>query len=99
MNPATKTAGGVKGRVVQVIGATLDVEFPEGHLPEIYNALTIELEREGLPSRLVSEVQQHLGGNRVRDVAMSSTDGVVRNMDVLDTGAAITVPVGIEVLG
>jgi F-type H+-transporting ATPase subunit beta len=95
----TTEAVGVKGKVVQVIGATLDAEFPEGHLPDIHSALTIQLEREGKPFHLVSEVQQHLGGNRVRAIAMASTDGVVRSMDVLDTGAPISVPVGEEVLG
>jgi F-type H+-transporting ATPase subunit beta len=92
-------AVGVKGKVVQVIGATLDAEFPGGHLPDIHSALTIDLEREGKPFQLVSEVQQHLGGNRVRAIAMASTDGVVRNMDVADTGGPISVPVGEEVLG
>src|SRR5688572_29797297 len=99
MTQATEAQKGVKGKVVQVIGATLDAEFPEGHLPEIYNALTIDLTRDGEPFVLVSEVQQHLGGNRVRAVAMASTDGVVRQMDVMDTGAPISVPVGKEVLG
>jgi F-type H+/Na+-transporting ATPase subunit beta len=98
MSTATKEVG-VKGKVVQVIGATLDAEFPEGHLPEIHNALTIDLQREGKLFLLVSEVQQHLGGNRVRAIAMASTDGVVRNMEVIDTGASISVPVGEEVLG
>ena len=97
--PASEAEKEVKGRVVQVIGATLDAEFPEGHLPEIYNALRVDLEHEGKPFRLICEVQQHLGGNRVRAVAMASTDGVVRSMDVYDTGSPITVPVGEEVLG
>jgi F-type H+-transporting ATPase subunit beta len=88
-----------KGRVVQVIGATLDAEFPEGKIPEIYNALRIDLDVGGAKKRLISEVQQHLGGNRVRAVAMASTDGVVRQMEVIDTGAPISVPVGEEVLG
>jgi F-type H+-transporting ATPase subunit beta len=88
-----------KGKVVQVIGATLDAEFPEGKLPEIYNALTLELGSNGEKRRLVSEVQQHLGGNRVRAVALASTDGVVRGQEVVDTGAPISVPVGDEVLG
>ena len=84
-----------EGRVVQVIGATLDAEFPEGHLPDIYSALV--LERDG--QKLTCEVQQHLGGNRVRAVAMGSTDGVVRQTPIVDTGAPISVPVGEEVLG
>ncbi len=85
----------VAGKVVQVIGATIDAEYPEGHLPPIYNALKID---QG-DIQLTLEVQQHLGGNRVRAVAMASTDGVVRNMDILDTGEPIKVPVGDEVLG
>ncbi|MFN0058879.1 MAG: F0F1 ATP synthase subunit beta [Planctomycetota bacterium] len=85
----------VKGKVVQVIGATIDAEFPENHLPTIYNALTINAGKV----HLTLEVQQHLGGNRVRAIAMASTDGVVRNMEVIDTLSPITVPVGDEVLG
>ena len=85
----------VVGKVVQVIGATIDAEYPEGHLPPIYNALKID---QG-EIQLTLEVQQHLGGNRVRAVAMASTDGVVRNMDIFDTGSPIKVPVGEEVLG
>ncbi len=88
-----------KGKVVQVIGATLDAEFPDGTLPEIYHALELEVETGGEKRRLVSEVQQHLGGNRVRAVALATTDGVVRGQEVVDTGEAITVPVGDEVLG
>ncbi|MEE2889493.1 MAG: F0F1 ATP synthase subunit beta [Planctomycetota bacterium] len=85
----------VNGKVVQVIGATIDAEYPEGHLPPIYNALRID---QG-DIKLTLEVQQHLGGNRVRAIAMASTDGVVRNMDIVDTGSPIKVPVGEEVLG
>jgi F-type H+-transporting ATPase subunit beta len=87
------------GRVVQVIGSTLDAEFPEGKLPEIYHALILEFEVMGEKKRLVSEVQQHLGGNRVRAVALASTDGIKRGARILDTGAPITVPVGEETLG
>ncbi|NRA75276.1 MAG: F0F1 ATP synthase subunit beta, partial [Planctomycetes bacterium] len=85
----------VSGKVVQVIGATIDAEYPEGCLPPIYNALRID---QG-DIKLTLEVQQHLGGNRVRAIAMASTDGVVRNMDIVDTGSPIKVPVGEEVLG
>ena len=88
-----------KGKVVQVIGATLDAEFSDGKLPEIYNALTLEIGSGKEKRRLVSEVHQHLGGNRVRAVALASTDGVVRGQEVVDTGKAISVPVGDEVLG
>jgi len=87
------------GKVVQVIGSTLDAEFPEGKLPEIYNALTLEIEVMGEKTRLVSEVQQHLGGNRVRAVALASTDGIKRGQEVVNTGAPISVPVGEATLG
>ncbi|HEX9705457.1 MAG TPA: F0F1 ATP synthase subunit beta, partial [Gemmatimonadales bacterium] len=91
-----KSAGATNtGRVVQVIGPVLDVEFEPERLPELYNALTVELEGR----RLVVEVEQHIGRNQVRAVAMSSTDGVVRGMEVVDTGEAITVPVGKPALG
>src|SRR5690606_12434103 len=88
------------GRVVQVIGPVVDVEFDE-NLPEIYNALEIDApgENGGPAIHLVAEVQQHIGRNQVRAVAMSSTDGVRRGMDVRDTGAAISVPVGEAPLG
>ncbi|NLG63023.1 MAG: F0F1 ATP synthase subunit beta [Candidatus Cloacimonetes bacterium] len=88
------------GRVVQVIGPVVDVEFDE-KLPEIYNALLIDApgENGGPAVRLVAEVQQHIGRNQVRAVAMSSTDGVRRGMEVRDTGAAISVPVGEAPLG
>lgn len=85
----------INGKVVQVIGATIDAEYPEDHLPPIYNALKID---QG-DVKLTLEVQQHLGGNRVRAIAMASTDGVVRGMDIVDTGSPIKVPVGEEVLG
>ena len=74
------------GKVVQVIGSTFDAEFEEGHLPEIYNALKIDATNKGVQLRLTGEVQQHLGGNRVRAVALGSTDGLMRGMSVLDTG-------------
>jgi F-type H+/Na+-transporting ATPase subunit beta len=83
------------GKVVQVIGPVLDVEFEPERLPELYNALVVELEGR----RVVVEVQQHIGRNQVRAVAMSSTDGVVRGMPVVDTGQPITVPVGKAALG
>jgi F-type H+-transporting ATPase subunit beta len=87
------------GRIVQVIGSTFDAEFEEGHLPEIYNALRIEAEYKGVPIRLTGEAQQHLGGNRIRCVALGSTDGLVRGMKVIDTGKPVQVPVGKETLG
>ena len=92
-----------QGRVVQVIGPVVDVEFPKGELPEIYNAIRVEApedKKTGRPEiRLTLEVAQHLGENRVRAVAMSSTDGLVRGMEVVDTGAPISMPVGRETLG
>jgi len=88
------------GRVVQVIGPVLDVEFQPEHLPELYNALRVDYAGDGAaPIHLVAEVQQHIGRNQVRAVAMSSTDGVVRGMDAVDTGDPITVPVGEPSLG
>jgi F-type H+-transporting ATPase subunit beta len=101
---ATATAGGAtvsdhKGKIVQVIGSTFDAEFAEDHLPEIYNALKIDSEYKGVAIHLTGEVQQHLGGNRVRCVALGSTDGLVRGMNVVDTGAPVSVPVGKETLG
>ena len=87
------------GRIVQVIGATFDAEFDEGHLPDIYSALRVEAEIEGKRLNLMGEVQQHLGGNRVRAVALGSTDGLVRGTQITDTGAPISVPVGTETLG
>jgi F-type H+/Na+-transporting ATPase subunit beta len=91
---------GVKdGKVVQVIGSTFDAEFEEGHLPEIYNALKVDSDAKGVHIRLTGEVQQHLGGNRVRAVALGSTDGLTRGMSVRDTGKSVTVPVGLATLG
>ena len=85
------------GRIVQIIGPVLDVEFEPEHLPEIYNALLVADAERGI--RVVAEVQQHIGQNQVRAVAMSSTDGMVRGMAVLDTGGPISVPVGAAALG
>ncbi|MEX0855929.1 MAG: F0F1 ATP synthase subunit beta [Gemmatimonadota bacterium] len=88
------------GKVVQVIGPVLDVEFSPEDLPRIYNALKIEgTTAGGQEVNLVAEVQQHIGRGQVRAVAMSSTDGLVRGMDVVDTGSAISVPVGEPALG
>ncbi|HEY8850995.1 MAG TPA: F0F1 ATP synthase subunit beta [Gemmatimonadaceae bacterium] len=88
------------GRVVQVIGPVLDVAFESEHLPELYNALRIRGKTDaGVDIDVIIEVQQHIGRNQVRAVAMSSTDAVVRGMDVEDTGGPITVPVGNAALG
>ena len=87
------------GRVVSVIGPVVDVEFEQGHLPEIYNALHIMGEVGGQPVNIVVEVQQHLGENRVRAIAMKPTDGLQRGMKVIDSGEGITMPVGPHTLG
>jgi F-type H+-transporting ATPase subunit beta len=87
------------GFVTEVIGPVINVEFEPKKLPEIYTALKIEEEISGQTISLTAEVQQHLGRNQVKAVALSSTDGVQRGMKVLDTGAPITIPVGPECLG
>src|SRR5882672_7817771 len=83
------------GKVVQVIGPVLDVEFEPEQLPELYNAITVKMDS----GQLVAEVEQHIGRNQIRAVAMSTTDGIVRGMEVVDTGQPITVPVGKPALG
>jgi F-type H+-transporting ATPase subunit beta len=87
------------GKIVQVIGPVIDAEFSPDSMPEIYNALELHFEQDGRAQRLVFEVAQHIGRNQVRAVAMDSTDGVQRGMDVVDTGQAISVPVGEAALG
>jgi F-type H+/Na+-transporting ATPase subunit beta len=89
------------GRIVQIIGPVLDIEFPDGKAPAIYNAVIIEDAgtATGIPIHVVTEVAQHLGENRVRCIAMKPTDGMVRGMKAIDTGSPITVPVGNETLG
>jgi F-type H+-transporting ATPase subunit beta len=87
------------GRVVQVIGPVLDVEFEAESLPELYNALELTVRDDDGEHKVVAEVQQHIGRNQARAVAMSSTDSVTRGMDVIDTGAPISVPVGAPALG
>ena len=88
------------GHVLQIMGAVVDVQFGEGKLPEIYNALTVEINKPNEePTILTLEVALHLGDNAVRTIAMSSTDGLRRGAAVTDTGAAISVPVGKETLG
>ncbi|MEO8200835.1 MAG: F0F1 ATP synthase subunit beta, partial [Gemmatimonadota bacterium] len=99
MATATKPAATNVGHIVQVIGPVIDVEFEPENLPEIYNALIVEDSTAAIPVRLVAEVQQHIGQNQVRAVAMSTTDGVMRGMRVTDTGSAISVPVGSAALG
>jgi F-type H+/Na+-transporting ATPase subunit beta len=87
-----------KGRIVQIVGPVVDVEFPRG-LPRIYNALTVESPQENGDGKLVLEVQQHLGDNWVRTISMSATEGLKRGLEVNDTGKPISVPVGDAVMG
>ena len=90
---------GAKGKIVQVIGSTFDAEFAENELPQIYNALRIDEQAGDTHVRLTGEVQQLLGGGKVRCVALGSTDGLVRGMTALDTGSPVMMPVGDGVLG
>jgi F-type H+-transporting ATPase subunit beta len=98
---ATTAVEAKVGKVVQVIGPVVDVEFEGGHLPDIYNAVRITSEAgdPGTPLDVICEVEQHLGENRVRTVAMKPTDGMRRGMRVTDTGAPISMPVGTATLG
>ncbi|MBN1846817.1 MAG: F0F1 ATP synthase subunit beta [Sedimentisphaerales bacterium] len=88
-----------KGKVIQVIGSTFDAEFAQENLPAIYNALKIQGEIKGHHIDLTGEVQQHLGGGKVRAVALGSTDGIARGMEVIDTAGPVMVPVGEATLG
>ncbi|HVT27240.1 MAG TPA: F0F1 ATP synthase subunit beta [Lacipirellulaceae bacterium] len=99
MSTATATKTDNIGRITQVIGSTFDVEFEEAQLPAIYNAVKIVSDHKGVKINLTGEVQQHLGGGRVRCVALGSTDGLVRGQDCLDTGEPVKVPVGTATLG
>ena len=87
------------GTVIQIIGSTFDAQFPEDQLPEIYNAVTCEIEIEGQSETLYGEVSRHMGGGQVRCVALGSTDGLRRGQPCLDKGQPVTVPVGEGVLG
>ena len=87
-----------KGKIVQVIGAVVDVEFPD-RIPGIHNALTVEFRIEKQPVKLTLEVQQQIGDNCVRTIAMSSTEGLERDLAVTDTGKPISMPVGEGVMG
>lgn len=87
------------GTVTQVVGSTFDVQFPEEQLPEIYNAVKIDVETQTGALHLTGEVQQHLGGGRIRAVALGSTDGLTRGMPCVDSGEPVNVPVGEKVLG
>ena len=87
------------GKITQVIGSTFDAQFPEDQLPAIYNAVKVVSDEKGVKLDLTGEVQQHLGGGRVRCVALGSTDGMVRGQDCVDTGSPVSVPVGDATLG
>ena len=87
------------GRITQVIGSTFDVEFEEDQLPSIYNAVKVQSEQKGVKVNLTGEVQQQLGGGRVRCVALGSTDGLIRGQECIDTGGPLSVPVGEATLG
>ncbi len=87
------------GHITQVIGSTFDVEYPEDKLPAIYNAVTVTSNNKGVEINLTGEVQQHLGGGRVRVIALGGTDGLIRGQECIDTGGPIMVPVGEETLG
>src|SRR6478672_13534469 len=99
MSTATTPTTDNIGRITQIIGSTFDVEFAEDRLPAIYNAVKIVSEHKGVKINLTGEVQQHLGGGRVRCVALGSTDGLVRGQDCVDTGEPVKVPVGKNTLG
>lgn len=88
-----------KGKIKQVIGSVLDIVFEEGHLPEIFNALEVNAKIDGKDQKITLEVQQHVGDKTVRTIALSSTDGLVRGQEVIDTGHPISVPVGEKALG
>lgn len=90
---------GATGRIVRIVGPVVDVEFPAESMPGIYNALTVDAKTLAGDMHVVLEVETHLPGNLVRSVAMSSTDGLVRGLEVLDTGHPIMMPVGNETLG
>src|SRR3982751_911444 len=87
-----------KGKIVQVIGPVVDIEFAD-KTPDIYNALTVEFKVEEQVINLTLEVQQHLGGNWVRTISMSGTEGLERGLEVIDTGQPISMPVGEGVMG
>ena len=94
----TSNRAGEKGTIVQIIGAVVDVEFPEGHIPELYDALDVKGDGKNRPD-LVLEVQQQIGGGVVRCIAMGSSDGLSRGLEAVNTGAGVKVPVGRETLG
>ncbi|MFN2497413.1 MAG: F0F1 ATP synthase subunit beta [Pseudonocardiaceae bacterium] len=99
MTTADSTPEAGTGRVVQVTGPVVDVEFPRDQVPQLFNALTVEVEFEALRKTITLEVAQHLGDHTVRAIAMQPADGLVRGAPVSDTGSAISVPVGEQVKG
>lgn len=97
---STNSKGGdTNGRVVRITGPVVDVEFPRGSIPELFNALHAKITYADLAKTLTLEVAQHLGDNLVRTISMQPTDGLVRGVEVTDTGKAISVPVGDGVKG
>ncbi len=98
---ATQDVALAEGHVVQVAGPTIEIQFPEGHIPKIYNAIHVTSEGFDVPLKIdiIAEVAQHIGEGRVRTIAMEPTDGLVRGMKAFDTGEPITVPVGKQTLG
>lgn len=90
---------GAKGTIVRIVGAVIDVEFDPDKMPAIYNALTVDANTSAGHIATILEVQSHLRGDMVRCVAMSSTDGLTRGLEVIDTGSPITMPVGDETMG
>jgi F-type H+-transporting ATPase subunit beta len=99
MANAIQESGQKIGRITQVIGSTFDAEFPEDQLPDIYNAVLVKSSHKGIEVDLRGEIQQHLGGGRVRCVALGSTDGMMRGQECTDTGDPVCVPVGEATLG
>ncbi|ATD70437.1 MULTISPECIES: F0F1 ATP synthase subunit beta [Gordonia] len=97
--PSAQSAGSADGRVVRIIGPVVDVEFPRGSIPELFNALHAEVTLSSVAKTLTLEVAQHLGDNLVRTISMQPTDGLVRGASVSDTGKSIVVPVGDVVKG
>src|SRR5664279_5047962 len=97
---ATATTA-IDGHVIQIAGPTIDIQFPEGHIPLINNAIIVTSEGFDVPTpiKITCEVAQHIGESRVRTVAMEPTDGLVRGMKATDTGHPITIPVGKQTLG
>ncbi|MBQ3301326.1 MAG: F0F1 ATP synthase subunit beta, partial [Eggerthellaceae bacterium] len=90
---------GATGRIVRIVGPVVDVEFPPDALPGIYNALTVDATTVAGDIHVILEVETHLPGNLVRSVAMSSTDGMIRGLEAVDTGHPIMMPVGPQTLG